>query len=80
MHDIVLNKVATIKRCLSRINEEYTDDHSFKNSYTKQDSVILNIQRACEASIDLAITLLKKITLGSLNLQETVLSLLLVKK
>lgn len=64
MHDVVLNKIATIKRCLSRINEEYTDEASFKNSYTKQDSVILNIQRACEASIDLANHLIKKNNLG----------------
>ena len=61
MHDVVLNKIATIKRCLSRINEEYTDESSFKNSFTKQDSVIVNIQRACEASIDLANHLIKKI-------------------
>jgi len=64
MHDIVLNKVATIKRGLSRIDEEYTDEHSFKNCFTKQDSVVLNIQRACEASIDLANHLIKKNNLG----------------
>jgi len=64
MHDIVLNKVATIKRSLSRINEEFTDEHTFKNSYTKQDSVVLNIQRACEASINLANHLIKKNNLG----------------
>jgi len=64
MHDIVLNKIATIKRCLSRINEEYTDEKTFKNNYTKQDSVILNIQRACEAAIDLSNHIIKKNNLG----------------
>ncbi len=64
MHDVVLNKVATIKRCLVRINEEYTDEYTFRNSFTKQDSVVLNIQRACEASIDLANHLIKKNNLG----------------
>ena len=64
MHDVVINKVATIKRCLVRIHEEYTDEETFKNSYTKQDSVILNIQRACEAAIDVANHLIKEHHLG----------------
>lgn len=62
--DILINKLATIKRCLQRINEEYTDDTSFKANFTKQDSVILNLQRACEASIDICNYLIKKRNLG----------------
>lgn len=64
MHDVVLNKIATIKRCIIRINEEFTDEISFKKNYTKQDSVVLNLQRACEASIDIANYLIKKNNLG----------------
>lgn len=52
--DIVLNKVQTIERCIRRIHEEYDNNPENLLNYTKQDSVILNIQRACEASIDLA--------------------------
>ncbi len=62
--DIVINKLAIIKRCLRRINEEYTDEVSFKTDFTKQDSVILNLQRACEASIDICNHLIKKQSLG----------------
>jgi uncharacterized protein YutE (UPF0331/DUF86 family) len=64
LENIVINKLATIKRCLQRINEEYTDEASFKANFTKQDSVILNLQRACEASIDICNHLIKKQSLG----------------
>ena len=64
MHDVVLNKIATIKRCIVRINEEFSDEVAFKKNYTKQDSVVLNLQRACEASIDIANYLIKQKNLG----------------
>lgn len=52
--DVVYNKCAIIERCIQRIHEEYENDyHNLENS-TKQDSIILNIQRACEAALDLA--------------------------
>ncbi len=52
MDDVLLNKAATIERCLKRIQEEY-DDHKeeLESNLTRQDSIILNLQRACEASI-----------------------------
>lgn len=55
MNDSILNKLATIDRCLKRIREVYAlaKDH-FDTDYTSQDSVILNLQRACEACIDAA--------------------------
>ncbi|CAA7602605.1 Protein of unknown function DUF86 [Acididesulfobacillus acetoxydans] len=52
--DVVYNKIAIIERCLLRIHEEYQENQENLRNYTKQDSIILNIQRACEASIDLA--------------------------
>jgi len=55
MNDVIINKLATIDRCLSRIREVYAQaGDKFLSDYTKQDSVILNLQRACEAAIDLA--------------------------
>jgi uncharacterized protein YutE (UPF0331/DUF86 family) len=65
MDDIVLNKVASIERCLSRITEEYENNPAnLEQDLTRQDSIILNIQRACEASIDLAMHLVRKFALG----------------
>ncbi|WP_250657366.1 type VII toxin-antitoxin system HepT family RNase toxin [Alkalimarinus coralli] len=54
MNDLFINKVATINRCIERIHQEFDSEADFKANYTKQDSVILNLQRACEASIDMA--------------------------
>ncbi|GAA3334602.1 hypothetical protein GCM10020331_103200 [Ectobacillus funiculus] len=39
---------------MKRIHEEYENNPANLENYTKQDSIILNIQRACEASIDIA--------------------------
>ena len=55
MDDVIVNKVSVIERCLKRIREEYQGDaEEFKRNFTKQDSVILNLQRLCEAAIDIA--------------------------
>jgi uncharacterized protein YutE (UPF0331/DUF86 family) len=62
--DVILNKVQVIERCIKRINEEYADNPDNLSNYTKQDSIILNIQRACEASIDLAMHLVAENKLG----------------
>ena len=64
MNDVLINKLASIKRCLARINEEFTDEAEFRNNFTKQDSVILNLQRACEASIDICNYLIRQHSLG----------------
>jgi len=55
-NDVVLNKIATIERCVNRVKEVYDGNSENLQDITKQDSIILNIQRACEASIDLACT------------------------
>ena len=63
--DIVVNKAAAIERSVGRITEEYAGDPAnLHQNWTKQDSIILNIQRACEASIDLAMHLVRKHKLG----------------
>lgn len=62
--DVVLNKLAIIKRCVQRIEEEYNDDPANLENYTKQDSIVLNVQRACEACIDVAMYLVSEKNLG----------------
>jgi uncharacterized protein YutE (UPF0331/DUF86 family) len=62
MDEVVLNKCESIKRCIKRIEEDYDDE--FENNYTKQDAVILNIQRAIQQAIDLGAYIVKKYKLG----------------
>jgi uncharacterized protein YutE (UPF0331/DUF86 family) len=65
MDDVLVNKLSTITKCLKRIVDVYAEAGSqFPTDYTRQDSVILNLQRACEASIDIANYINKKNKLG----------------
>ena len=64
MNDVVLNKIQTIQRCLKRIDEEFSSVDDFKTNYTKQDSVILNLERASQATIDIANHIIKLQNLG----------------
>lgn len=63
--DVILNKAATIERCLQRVVEEHAgNDTNLVANQTKQDAIILNLQRACEASIDLAMHIISRRRLG----------------
>jgi len=62
--DVIYNKISIIERCINRIYEEYDNNPENLENYTKQDSIILNIQRACEASIDLAMHIVSEKKLG----------------
>lgn len=62
--DVRLNKSAIIRRCLARILEEYRDDPARLDDFTIQDAIVLNLLRACEAAIDLAMHLVAERRLG----------------
>jgi len=58
--NVILNKSATIERCIKRVIEEYQGfEKEFLENYTKQDSIILNLERLCQAGIDLAAHLVR---------------------
>lgn len=80
MTDVVLNKISVIERCIKRINEEYQGNFKNLENYTKQDSIILNIQRACEASIDLAMHIVSEEKLGIPQNSRDAFDVLLKKK
>lgn len=63
-NDVILNKISIVERCIRRIHEEYESNPVNLKNFTKQDSIILNLQRACEASIDLAMHLVAENKLG----------------
>lgn len=63
--DVVLNKVASLERCVTRIREVYAGlDSNLYHNVTTQESILLNLQRACEVSIDLAMHMVRKRRLG----------------
>ncbi len=78
MSDVVLNKIQTIQRCLNRIKEEYIGyEDIFTTNHTKQDSVILNLERASQATIDIATHIIKVKKLGLPNSSRELFDILL---
>lgn len=51
--DVALNKASIIERCIKRMHDEYKADPDLED-YTHIDALTLNIERACQAGIDLA--------------------------
>lgn len=63
--DIILGKAEIIERCLQRVREEYANDPvALRTDFTRQDSILLNLERACQAAIDLALHLVRVRKLG----------------
>ncbi len=63
--DVLINKAAIIERCVARAKEEYDKDRStFATDFTRQDAAVLNIQRACEAALDMGQHLIRRQRLG----------------
>lgn len=61
--NVSLNKAAIIERCIRRMREEYAADENLSN-FTHLDALILNIERACQAAIDLAMHIISIEHLG----------------
>lgn len=64
MDDIFIGKLTTIERCLRRVRDEYAADPGNLRNITRQDAIVLNLQRACEAAIDLAMHVVSAHRLG----------------
>ncbi|MEQ1912410.1 MAG: DUF86 domain-containing protein [Vicinamibacterales bacterium] len=63
--DVLVNKAASIERAVRRVREEYAgDDTNLVANQTRQDAIVLNLQRACESSIDAAMHLVRVRRLG----------------
>lgn len=62
--DVLINKAASIERCVARARQEYAASDNFSHDFTRQDAAILNIQRACEAALDMGQHLIHRERLG----------------
>jgi uncharacterized protein YutE (UPF0331/DUF86 family) len=77
MDDVLLNKAAIIERCLMRIRQEYHGHETeLDTNFTRQDAIVLNLQRACESSIDAAMHLVRVYKLGIPQQSKDAFSLL----
>lgn len=53
--EVLLSKAESIERCLRRVRDTYAGhEGDFVENFTVQDVCLLNLQRACEAAIDMA--------------------------
>lgn len=66
--DIDINKAAIIRRCLARVRDELRTNPAALDHFTTQDAIVLNILRACEAAIDLA---MHRVSLGSYGIPQS---------
>jgi uncharacterized protein YutE (UPF0331/DUF86 family) len=51
---VIVAKAAIIERCIGRARQELAASVDFANDHTRQDAAILNIERACDAAIDIS--------------------------
>lgn len=58
--DVIIQKVDVVKRCLARIQEVTKGDDNTLQDINVQDVFVLNLQRAIQASIDLAFVLISQ--------------------
>ena len=61
---VILNKYETIEKCINRINEEYEGTPSNLENYRRNDAIVLNLQRACQAVMDIATYVVSTKALG----------------
>jgi uncharacterized protein YutE (UPF0331/DUF86 family) len=65
MDDVLINKAAIIERCLKRLETLYPGhENELESNLDRQDAILLNLQRACEAAIDAAMHLVRRNRLG----------------
>jgi uncharacterized protein YutE (UPF0331/DUF86 family) len=63
--DVLINKAATIERCVARAREEFDHDPTtFETNFSRQDAAVMNIQRACEAALDMGNHIIRRERLG----------------
>jgi uncharacterized protein YutE (UPF0331/DUF86 family) len=63
--NVILAKAETIGRCVRRAREERAAaGAAFVGDYTRQDAAVLNVQRACEAAVDIAHRIVRLRALG----------------
>lgn len=74
--DALAQKAARIERCVARAQAEHAASPAFLTDFTRQDAAILNIQRACELSLDMGNMVIRHFDLGLPRSSRDVFALL----
>lgn len=74
--DVLIAKAGSIERCLRRVREEYQAAENFLRDQTRQDAVMLNLLRATEQAIDIAMHIIRVQRLGVPQTSREAFSLL----
>ena len=66
MNELLIAKQESIERCVKRARSTWKkpSDLLFEDDYDKQDIVVLNLQRACEQTLDMANHTIRRKKLG----------------
>ena len=64
-NDVIINKITKIESCLKRIGDTYTGKLIDLENFDIQDIVTVNLWRACQAAIDLAMHICMAEKLGA---------------
>lgn len=62
---VIFNKYSIIENCIKRINSVYDGKLETLQNFNKQDIIVLNLQRACQAAIDTAMHVISVRNLGA---------------
>lgn len=73
---VIINKFDSIERCIKRIYEEYEDNTENLEDYRRMDSIVLNLQRACEVTTDIAMYIVSTRKLGTPQTKKEAFELL----
>lgn len=64
MQEIILSKIESIEKCVYRIEEKKNEKAFDLKNYDYQDIIVINIQRAAQQAIDLAMFIIAEKRLG----------------
>ena len=73
---VIINKFDSIERCIKRINEEYENNPANLEDYRRMDAIVLNLQRACEITTDIAMYVVSTRKLGTPQTKKEAFELL----
>lgn len=63
--NVIQNKCESMRRCLERIHEDFNSSKQFQNDLTRQDAIVLNLQRLAQTAIDIATHIVRIKKLGT---------------